>query len=70
MEIDNSISGSHNEARLNKGTILLFSGLRNSYEPVKAIWSIDYYTYAGMSTTFTNPQIAISYRYDKYEEFS
>ncbi len=46
MEIDNSISGSHNEARLNKGTILLFSGLRNSYEPVKAIWSIDYYTYA------------------------
>ena len=70
MEIDNSISGSHNEARLNKGYNTSFSGLRNSYEPVKAIWSIDYYTYAGMSTTFTNPQIAISYRYDKYEEFS
>ncbi len=70
LEIDNSVSGSHNEARLNKGFDTSFVGLRDSYEPVKAIWSIDYYTYAGMSTTYSNPKITIDYRYDQYEAFS
>lgn len=70
LEIDNSLSGSHNEARLNKGYDTSFADLRNSYEPVKALWSIDYYTYAGMATTYSNPQITIAYRYDQYEDFS
>lgn len=70
LEIDNSLSGSHNEARLNKGYDTSFAGLRNSYEPVKALWSIDYYTYAGMATTYSKPQITIDYRYDQYEDFS
>ena len=70
LEIDNSLSGSHNEARLNKGYDTTFAGLKDSYEPVKALWSIDYYTYAGMATTYSNPKITISYRYDKYEDFS
>lgn len=70
LEIDNSVSGSHNEARLNKGYDTSFPGLSDSYEPVKAVWSIEYYTYAGKSTTFSNPQITIDYRYDQYEDFS
>jgi hypothetical protein len=70
MEIVNSVSGLRYEARLTKGSDVTFAGLRNSYETVKAIWSIDYYTYAGMATTYSKPKITIDYRYDQYSNFS
>ena len=48
---------------------VLFNDFRNSFDTVKTIWSVDYYTYAGASSTFSNTEISITYRYNKYADF-
>lgn len=69
MEILHGATGNIYEARMIKGYSSTFSDLRNSYEQVKTKWTIAYYTYAGKSTTYSNPKITINYRYDQFEDF-
>lgn len=69
MRLTNMSSGITQEGILSKGSNTNFAGYNNSYDDVKTIWTMDYYTYAGYSTTFKNAKIIIKYRYDKYENF-
>lgn len=44
-------------------------GFDNSYDKVKSIWYVEYFTAAYSSSTFKNVQLQISYRYDQYENY-
>ena len=71
MELTNGDSGVKCESLLvdSGKESVLFNDFRNSFDTVKTIWSVDYYTYAGASSTFSNTEISITYRYNKYADF-
>ena len=71
MELTNGDSGVTYEGSLSfSGNVSVqFKDFRNSYDAVKTIWRVDYYTYAALASTFKNPEISITYRYNQYANF-